>query len=48
MEYNIIGKYNKDCKIFAKTVEEDALKTSKEDYKYLITCGFGLDVKEIS
>ena len=26
MEYNIIGKYNKDCKIFAKTVEEDALK----------------------
>ena len=27
MEYNIIGKYNKDCKIFAKTVEEDALKT---------------------
>ena len=26
MEYNIVGKYNKDCKIFAKTVEEDALK----------------------
>lgn len=25
MEYNIKGKYNKDCKIFAKTVEEDAL-----------------------
>ena len=21
MEYNIIGKYNKDCKIFAKTNE---------------------------
>ena len=26
MEYNIVGKYNKDCKIFAKIVEEDALK----------------------
>ena len=25
MEYNIKGKYNKDCKIFAKTIEEDAM-----------------------
>ena len=23
-------------------------KVSKEDYKYLITCGFGLSVKEIA
>lgn len=23
-------------------------KVSKEDYKYLVTCGFGLNVKEIA
>lgn len=25
MEYNIVGKYNKDCKIFAETIEDDAM-----------------------
>lgn len=33
---------------FIHTITSQYYKVSKEDYKYLITCGFGLDVKEIS
>lgn len=33
---------------FIYTITSQYYKVSKEDYKYLITYGFGLDVKEIA
>lgn len=37
-----------DNEFFIHTITSQYYKVSKEDYKYLITCGFGLDVKEIA
>ena len=33
---------------FIHTITSQYYKVSKEDYKYLITCSLGLEVKEIS
>lgn len=45
----IIGvQPNSNNEFFIHTITSQYYKVSKEDYKYLITCGFGLDVKEIA